>query len=97
MYKLMALITLLMLTLSSPAYCRKFKVRSVEHPSRKAVLVDNDTGEEWLVGEGDSMEGWIVRKIGPTHIILFHQIDEHRGEKVMVPAVPMVEEAIPTR
>ncbi|MGV8073116.1 MAG: hypothetical protein AB2L11_00945 [Syntrophobacteraceae bacterium] len=95
MCKIITLIILIALALSSPAHSKSFTVRSIDNPPGQAVLFDNVTGEEWIAGEGDSKDGWTVREIGPAHIILLHAIDEHRVEMVTMPAEP--EAAIPVR
>lgn len=93
MQKTIILIALMIFTFFSPAHCKSFKVRSVEHPGKQAVLVDRDTGVELLAGEGESFEDWTVHEIGPAHVTFIHRIQEHRAEIVTVPAESMVEDA----
>jgi hypothetical protein len=93
MQKTIILIALMILTFASPLHCKSFKVRSVEHPGKQAVLVDSDTGVELLASEGDSFEDWTVHEIGPAHVTFVHRIHEHRAEIVTVPAESTLEDA----
>jgi hypothetical protein len=93
MRKTIILVVLMILTFSSPVHCKTFKVRSVEHSGKQAVLVDSDTGVELLASEGDSFEDWTVHEIGPAHVAFIHRIHEHRAEIVTVPAESILEDA----
>ncbi|MGV8073123.1 MAG: carboxypeptidase-like regulatory domain-containing protein [Syntrophobacteraceae bacterium] len=65
------------------------KVRSVKIPPGEVVLVNTDTGEEWIVRVGDSKDGWTVLEIGPANVtLLLHSTDKYTAEKVTIPAAP---------
>ncbi|MGV8073117.1 MAG: carboxypeptidase-like regulatory domain-containing protein [Syntrophobacteraceae bacterium] len=71
------------------------KVRSVTIPLGEAVLINTDTGEEWIARVGDSKDGWTVQEVSPTHVILLHAANEYTSEMVTIPAAP--EAAVPSK
>lgn len=64
------------------AYGENFSARDFQcdpqaKNSETAVLVDQDTEEEWVVAKGDQINGWLVAEITPQYIgLLQYQDDE---------------------
>ncbi|MEW6078554.1 MAG: hypothetical protein AB1724_12125 [Thermodesulfobacteriota bacterium] len=75
MYKAF-LYCLLIVALICPAvYGQDFVANGFQHDpqikgSETATLVDQDTGEKWVVGKGDEIKGWTVVEVTPDYVEL---------------------------
>ena len=76
MYKYLVTIILVTFAVSLPAYCQNFEVLEVDEYYEQAVLFDSNTGEEWVAGIGDEIEGWQVVRITAQYVTMSKPQDD---------------------
>ncbi len=72
---------------SAPGFSADFKVQSVKEHPRQAIIIDKDSGSEWLVKEGDRVDRSIVREIRRSHVTIVTPIDKDEAVAFIIPAV----------
>jgi hypothetical protein len=70
MFKYLFAILLTTFIVPLPAYCQNFEVLEVDEYNEQAVLVDTDTGEEWVAEIGDEIAGWQVVRITAQYVTM---------------------------
>ena len=79
MYKTILWCLLFVPVVCVTAYGENFSARDFQcdpqvENSEFAVVVDQDTGEEWVVAKGDQVNDWMVAEVAPEYIgLLQHQ------------------------
>ncbi len=73
------------LALASSVYGQTFEVVEIASDLTGAVLRDRDTGRQWEVKQGDTMEGWRVFKIEAEGVTI---VKPKEGSQAIVTQLP---------
>lgn len=52
------------------AFAFNLNIESINKESGEATLIDRDTENEWVVTEGDEIEGWIIMEINDNNVLI---------------------------
>lgn len=69
------LVVLLVLWSAQAVYCQSFEAIGVSEDLQEAILKSTVTGEERIVRRGDTIDGWRVVEIAPTHVTIGRQVE----------------------
>lgn len=86
----MAILILILLNVSAPAWAERISVRRIKENPKEVVLVGMQTGTEKRVREGDRVDGCIVHEIRSSHVTLVAPVDERRAISVKFPLMDEV-------
>jgi len=88
MYKIILAIILSVFLSTQYAYAQSLYLKTISEDLQEAVLVERDTGVEWVVGEGDVVEGWSIMKIKKNCVLIRKEIEYFSN--IMVPGTETI-------
>jgi len=87
MQKFMAILILILLNVSAPAWGERITVRRIKESPREAILVGTETGAEKHVREGDRVNGSIVHEIRCSHVTFVTPLSARQAMSVKFPVM----------
>jgi hypothetical protein len=97
MYKVIIVTIIICLFSIQSGYALELSLKSIDIESQEAVLIDKDTGEEWIVIKGDNIEGWIVDEITENSVVII-KLDEGSSEGIArTLTLPKIKSITPVR
>ena len=78
MFKITITIMIFLFLSIKSVYSMDLNVKSIDKKYAEAVLIDMETGDEWVVFEGDNIQGWKVNQINPNSVVIKKEAE---GEK----------------
>ena len=63
-------------------FAEDLRILSINEDNQ-ALIRDADTGDEWLVIEGDNISGWTIISIENNKIVLRKESDEENSETIV--------------
>ncbi len=80
---------LLTFSVCYPAYSHTFEAIISNKNVEEAVLHDTATGDDWVVTEGDEIDGYQIVKITPSYVTI---AKPGEGRVVFVTQIPIINE-----
>lgn len=70
MYKIILTIIIALLLCAQSASALNLNLKSIDEDRQEATLLDRDTENEWVVTEGDEIEGWVIMEINENNVLI---------------------------
>ena len=83
MYKTIFISILSLFLFAQSVYALNLNIKFINENLQEAVLIDSDTGNEWIVMVGDEVEGWIIKQIKKSSVVIKKEVVEGKPYRVV--------------
>jgi hypothetical protein len=85
MKKLLFFVLVAFFIVTGQAYCHTFQVTAINEDATEAVLRDTVTGDEWLIYEGDEVDGYRIIKITMNYLTVVYTNEDGINYQTAIP------------
>jgi len=83
MHRLILIVFLAIFLFAHSAYAQSLHLKSISEDLQEVVLIERDTGAEWVAREGDVVEGWSIVAIKKNRVVIRKAIEGEKHQAIV--------------